>query len=82
MAALVLAISSLAFPGQNLWEETWANSCPPPHGVVEPELSGPLFLQEEGFPGLVAIGDPPLPVVNQAAAKPPGGGSSCALDEE
>ena len=40
---------------------------------------------------LLAIGDPPLPVAQirqdllvryQDAAKPPGGGSSCALDEE
>ena len=69
------------------------------------------FLNEGGFPGLSAIGDPPLPVAQirqdlflgqqirqdlllgqqirqdllvgcQAAAKPPGGGDSCALDEE
>ena len=52
------------------------------YGVAEPKLSGPLFLHEGGFPDLVAIGDPPLPTGNQAAAKPPGGGDSCALDEE
>ena len=86
MAALAWASISLAFPGQNLGgEETWANSYPPQlvlRGGRAIYLSGPHFLQEGGFPGFVAIGDQPLPVGNKAAAKPPGSGSSCALDEE
>ena len=74
--------------------ETWANIYPPLlvlRGGGAILLSGPHFLNEGGFPGLSAIEDPPLPVAQirqdlllgyQVAAKPPGGGDSCALDEE
>ena len=78
-----MAVSS--FPGQNLLDGDLLQQLSPllvSRGGRALSLSGPHFLQKGGFPGLVAIGDPPLPVGNQAAAKPPGGGGSCALDEE
>ena len=73
------------FPGQYLWEGDLGQQLSPPAGITGWQSNiakWTPFPPKEGFPGLVAIGDPPLPVGNQAAAKPPGGGSSCALDEE